>query len=872
MIERPLDGAERRSYEHYRQARIKVLTERCLPLYKEETAAGAENITSTIAKLQNLIRLQGILISDAWRHLEALSDASNPMEKPESAPYWLWENLGGTPKKSYPFATEQDLEGAIERQLLLRQHFDLTLADTMSDFDAVTFEHLKRHLQIELDTKAPTSFDPKTSRRPISILLTSGYSGSVYSHSIVRNLAHLTPANLIELDAYNLAYVVGRYLGQDLAYSRGSLSMLGYRAAELNGRLPVPEPNLGKTTRSSDDEDFMDSQFITVRGPTAQSEDLQKINDGDFDVFSKWDCLKIDKLIDQILRCAESKSSSNGTQQQKTIIHLHDYVELSMTLEGNFLISRLRTLVDAAWQQGRQIVFMGTSSCAKLSDDYQNTVREISVQDTVVTRHFHESWGSDRNEVERDDRFLENVTNIQRMVEAMDPAQGQTAFKSHKDILDLAANVDDDGLSRFNMSILPAPETYRVAQVYRSKIIQDGQKAEDEQHKHEISALVDSSFLLPEAPMAKQARVRQIKQEKEEDDDDEESSSPKKEFDPTELRGLNEYEKRISGGIISKEKLHVTFDDVHAPRETKSALKLLTSLALQRPDAFSYGILKRDKINGCLLYGPPGTGKTMLAKAVAKSSGANMLELSGATINDKYVGESEKLIRAVFTLAKRLSPCVIFIDEADALLANRGMGLNRTVHRELINQFLRQWDGINETNAFIMVATNRPFDLDDAVLRRLPRKLLMDLPTKTDREALLKLLLRGETLDPSVSLPELSTLTPFYSGSDLKNLCVAAAMSAVEEENISFAKYTRDGGKVEKWRWPEKRILTKKHFDKGLKQIPASISEDMPSLKAIRRFDEEYGDGKKGRKKSKGMGFGILPEGENPVTEVKVRV
>jgi SpoVK/Ycf46/Vps4 family AAA+-type ATPase len=249
-----------------------------------------------------------------------------------------------------------------------------------------------------------------------------------------------------------------------------------------------------------------------------------------------------------------------------------------------------------------------------------------------------------------------------------------------------------------------------------------------------------------------------------------------------------------------------------------------------------------------------------------------MLELSGATINDKYVGESEKLIRAVFTLAKRLSPCVIFIDEADALLANRGMGLNRTVHRELINQFLRQWDGINETNAFIMVATNRPFDLDDAVLRRLPRKLLMDLPTKTDREALLKLLLRGETLDPSVSLPELSTLTPFYSGSDLKNLCVAAAMSAVEEENISFAKYTRDGGKVEKWRWPEKRILTKKHFDKGLKQIPASISEDMPSLKAIRRFDEEYGDGKKGRKKSKGMGFGILPEGENPVTEVKVRV
>ncbi|KAK0385598.1 hypothetical protein NLU13_6775 [Sarocladium strictum] len=865
-----LSEADRRSREQYFQARIRVLTERLLPLHNKDAPAQAGDITSAVSQLQYVTRLQDILLEDMTQYVAALSNTSKPSEKPDSPPYWLWEDIGGVLQKSQPFVTKQELEDAIERQMLLAQHFDLTLIQTMSDFDPMTFEHLKRHLQVELDTKPPTNFDPKTSKRPISILLTSGYSGKAYSSAIVRNMAHMTPANLIELDAYDLSSIVGTYLGQDPAYSRGSLSMLGYRAAELNGRLPTPESSPGKGVRSSDDDDFMESQFITVRGPSAQSEELQKINNGDFDVFSKWDGLKIDKLLDQILRSPEPKTMG-GAAQQKTIVHLHDYVELSMTLEGSFLISRLRALVDAAWHQGRHIVLLGTSSCANLSEEYQNMVREISAQDTVVTRHFHEMWRLDRWDVERADRFLENVTNIKRMIEAMDPTHGQSAFKAKEDILDFAFKLDSsEGISRFLEEILPAPEVYRVAQVYRSQLLRDTQKKSDAQH--EISALVDSSSLLPDAPLAGRERVRRSNMDNDSVKNKEESSADQPELDPTGLRGLNEYEKRIAGGIISKDKLHVTFSDVHAPHDTISALKLLTSLTLQRPDAFSYGILKRDKINGCLLYGPPGTGKTMLAKAVAKDSGANMLELSGATINDKYVGESEKLIRAVFTLAKRLSPCVIFIDEADALLANRGMGLNRTVHRELINQFLRQWDGIVETNAFIMVATNRPFDLDDAVLRRLPRKLLMDLPTKSDREALLNLLLRDETLDSTVSLPDLAARTPFYSGSDLKNLCVAAAMSAVEEENKAMADYVSSGGKQEDWRYPDRRTLRGDHFEKGLKQIPASISEDMPSLKAIRKFDEEYGDGKKGRKKSKGMGFGMMVEEEKAVAEVKVRV
>jgi SpoVK/Ycf46/Vps4 family AAA+-type ATPase len=147
------------------------------------------------------------------------------------------------------------------------------------------------------------------------------------------------------------------------------------------------------------------------------------------------------------------------------------------------------------------------------------------------------------------------------------------------------------------------------------------------------------------------------------------------------------HEKRLLGGVIEPDKIKTTFNDVHAPVETIEALKTLTTLSLIRPESFLYGVLATDKIPGLLLYGPPGTGKTMLAKAVAKESGAAMLEVSAAEINDMYVGEGEKNVKALFSLAKKLAPCVVFIDEADALFSSRTSGHQRVSHRELLNQF-----------------------------------------------------------------------------------------------------------------------------------------------------------------------------------------
>lgn len=338
-------------------------------------------------------------------------------------------------------------------------------------------------------------------------------------------------------------------------------------------------------------------------------------------------------------------------------------------------------------------------------------------------------------------------------------------------------------------------------------------------------------------------------------------------------KSCTKHERKLLGGVVEAEKIKTTFGDVHVPIETVEALKTLTTLSLIRPDAFSYGVLASDKIPGLLLYGPPGTGKTLLAKAVAKESGARVLEVSGAEINDMYVGESEKNIKALFSLAKKLTPCVIFIDEADAIFSSRTQSRQRTAHREMINQFLREWDGMSNDSggAFIMVATNRPFDLDDAVLRRLPRRLLVDLPGQQDRLEILKIHLKDETLASEVDLQSISHKTPFYSGSDLKNLAVAAALNAVREEN-DLAKNHTLTNPDQPYVYPPRRTITNQHFEKALEEITASISDDMDTLKAIKKFDEQFGD-KRGRKKKGGpkWGFRNKAEADRVLDTVKVR-
>ncbi|KAI7089072.1 AAA-domain-containing protein [Hortaea werneckii] len=587
--------------------------------------------------------------------------------------------------------------------------------------------------------------------------------------------------------------------------------------------------------------------------------------------------------------------SLNGTPGQKTIIHLRDLKDLSRSHLGDAIVRKLVRIVQKKRRSGESVLIVGTTAQGQnnifmsgLREPEDFPFRTITVPPPskeaapIVTSEVPTVKPAASAETLKNPgyrRILEiNLRHVQSMLRRLRPstesdllsheAREQMSLQGSRLLSERVLTLDEVqrvvltavGLSRSYAQsedikpvhvALAAYTTMRVDEAVQnwnttSRLTSFGKKDKPPGRQEGQEAHTDEGLgSNQKADRQKRAGSKKIEEVK---------------------KNLNQHETKLLTGVADSQNIRTGFDDVHATPETIEALKTLTTLSLMRPEAFSYGVLASDRLPGLMLYGPPGTGKTLLAKAVAKESGATVLEISGAQIYEKYVGEGEKMVRAVFSLAKKLSPCVVFIDEADAIFGSRSGAGNRNTHREIINQFLREWDGMDDHGVFMMVASNRPFDLDDAVLRRLPRRLLVDLPVAKDRESILGIHLKNEALDDSVSLANLAEQTPLYSGSDLKNLCVSAALACVREENDLIARNEKDGNAD--FKLPEKRTLAKRHFDKAVQEISASISEDMASLNAIRKFDEQYGD-RKGRKKKSGYGFGM---GEQKVDESSVRV
>jgi ATPase family associated with various cellular activities (AAA)/AAA+ lid domain len=744
--------------------------------------------------------------------------------------------------------------------------------------------------------------DPATERSHLLVRYpgTDETEGTLFLNAIVHKLAKEVEADLVTLNAQDIA----RLCSEQERAEGGAVSSirnLGYEVysdwkrlskPDVGGELPdemagddvessFPLPGSSIRPRIvSVESNLPDTQLpnwlLSLTGNGADSTSTR----GTRTETGAWL-----RLINQLMSLSSQPKpvSSNGASepvnetaqqsnlQPRIIIHIQDYLEVMKSREGSKFLRLFFKTIHSRRREGQRILLIGTSSQPRniLADPTRakkiNEQMTLSVDSSAVPFGFP-LWVVPAMETPTKDRLLAedrkahirqtNIRNIQDMIRKR---VDHDAIPIDDEIFDMASwPTDTDTVPDLRLD----SHYWFFSSVHHHITLAMGCVQPNE------------TFSLKHIQQASTIRARNIGVRDEWIQDPtsgtaytDTSGAKSSKVDAALQLGCNKYEKKLLSGVVKADSIRTTFSDVHVPPGTIEALKTLTSLSLIRPDAFTYGVLATDKIPGMLLYGPPGTGKTLLAKAVARESGATVLEISGSDVYDMYVGEGEKNVRAIFTLAKKLSPCVVFIDEADAIFGSRNQGRNRpTSHRELINQFLREWDGMNDMSAFIMVATNRPFDLDDAVLRRLPRRLLVDLPTEQDRESILKIHLKNEQLDPSVDLSDLAHRTPFYSGSDLKNVCVAAALSCVRDEYEQAASHTGDTP----YQYPPRRVLNKAHFERAMEEISASINEDMSSLDAIRKFDEKYGD-RKGRRK-KNAAWGFMPVGEAQTASDTIRV
>ncbi len=251
----------------------------------------------------------------------------------------------------------------------------------------------------------------------------------------------------------------------------------------------------------------------------------------------------------------------------------------------------------------------------------------------------------------------------------------------------------------------------------------------------------------------------------------------------------------------------VSWGDVGGLADVKMKLREAVEMPLKDPDAFKRMGIRPPR--GILLYGPPGSGKTLLAKAVANESEANFISIKGPEVMSKWVGESEKAVRMIFKKAKQVAPCIVFLDELDAIAHRRGFDNDSGVSERVVNQLLTSMDGLEALEGVVVVgATNRPDMVDPALLRtgRFDRILLVPAPDKGARLEILKVHTKGMPLE-GVDLDELAEELDGYTGADLEGLCREAAMVALREKK-------------------DARKVTMGNFQEAMKVVRPSLDED----------------------------------------------
>eukprot|EP01113_Clastostelium_recurvatum_P033220 TRINITY_DN4367_c0_g1_i3.p1 TRINITY_DN4367_c0_g1~~TRINITY_DN4367_c0_g1_i3.p1 ORF type:complete len:312 (-),score=83.79 TRINITY_DN4367_c0_g1_i3:12-947(-) len=273
---------------------------------------------------------------------------------------------------------------------------------------------------------------------------------------------------------------------------------------------------------------------------------------------------------------------------------------------------------------------------------------------------------------------------------------------------------------------------------------------------------------------------------------------------------------------------NVHWDDIAGLSEAKRLLEEAVVLPLWMPDYFT-GIRRPWK--GVLMSGPPGTGKTLLAKAVATECGTTFFNVTATTLTSKYRGDSEKLVRILFEMARFYAPSTIFIDEIDSICSSRGAEGEHETSRRVKSELLIQMDGVGQSVAtdeegrpkmvIVLGATNFPWQLDEALRRRMEKRIYIPLPAVEGRKQLLSINLRQVKLAEDVDLDMMAEKTDGYSGADITNICRDASFMAMRrrikgltpEEIRNLAKEEMD------------LPVSMADFDMALTKVQSSVSK-----------------------------------------------
>ena len=258
----------------------------------------------------------------------------------------------------------------------------------------------------------------------------------------------------------------------------------------------------------------------------------------------------------------------------------------------------------------------------------------------------------------------------------------------------------------------------------------------------------------------------------------------------------------------------VNWGNVGGLGEVKQKLVEAVEWPLQYPQLFQEANVKPPK--GILLSGSPGTGKTLVAKALAHESEVNFISIKGPELMSKYVGESERGVREVFRKAKQASPCILFFDEFDSLVPERGLGENSQVTERVISQFLTELDGLEELKGvLVLAATNRKDLIDSAILRPGRFDFILDfpLPDAKARQEIFGIHVKGKPVASDINPEVLAQKTEGLTGSDIEVICREASMTAIREFILAEDK-------------KKKLIISKKHFELAIEWLKAQKGEE----------------------------------------------